>query len=393
MYDSCAFFDIVQDERSVLGRVESITASTFSIREFTFTVTDETVFLDPLGDPMEFADLADRMRVEVNAVADASGNLVAREVQAKPRDRKLTGTVTDIQGDFLVVAGLTITIDPMTVFTNAEEEEISQTEIVPGHTVDLTVTLGPGGQPLATFVRLLPRIEDEVVLNGTVEAVLDDMIVVLGRRFQVIPNTRMLDEAEMEVGLQSYTVGDAVRIRALLLAGDNLVALRIRRLDAATADIRVEGPIVSVSASTLEVMGIFFFLNESTEFYDLNRDQVTVDAFAEGQTVFVVGEGQANGTVVATRVQVQNISLASGEVAGISAEGEFSMFGNDYRVDENTMVLGDNNVQLDLEDVQAGQYLEVRGTADAEGGVAGKSGVVYPRVKNQDHRCGRFRGI
>ena len=37
-------FDIVRDERSVLGRVESLTASTFTIRELTFTVTEETVF-------------------------------------------------------------------------------------------------------------------------------------------------------------------------------------------------------------------------------------------------------------------------------------------------------------------------------------------------------------
>lgn len=375
-------FDIVRDERSVLGRVESLTATTFTIREIVFTVTDETVFLDPLGDPMEFADVTDRMRVDVKAVADGSGVLVAREVQAKPRDRKLTGTVTDIQGDYLVVAGLTITIDPMTAFLNGDEEEISQTDIVAGQTVNLTVTLGPGGQPLATEIRLLPRIEDEVVLNGTVEAVLDDLIVVLGRRFQVIANTRLVDENDNPVAIQSYSVGDAVRIRALLLAGDNLVALRVRKLDAEASDIKVEGPIVSVSASTLEVMGIFFFINESSEFYDLNRNQVTVNEFAEGQTVSVIGEGQANGTVVVTRVGVQNVSLTSGESAGIT-DGEFSMFGNDYTVDENTMVLGDNNVQLTLDDVEAGQFLEVRGVGEAEGGVAGKNGtsILVSKIK------------
>ncbi len=366
-------FDIVQDERSVLGRVESLTTNTFTIRELTFEVNEETVFLDPLGDPMEFADLLERMRVEVKAVA-AGNVLVAREVQAKPRDRKLTGTVTDIQGDYLTVAGLTITIDPMTVFLNGDEEAISQTDIVPGQTVNLTVTLGPGGQPLATEVRLLPRIEDEVVLNGTVEAVVDDLIVVLGRRFQVIPNTLMVDETDSPISIQGYSVGDAVRIRALLLAGDNLVALRVRKLDAAATDIKVEGPIVSVSASTLEVMGIFFFINESSQFYDLNRNEVTVNEFAEGQTVSVTGEGQANGTVVVTRVNVQNVSLSSGETTGI-VDGEFSMFGNDYSVDENTMVLGENNVQLDLDDVEAGQFLEVRGVGEAEGGVAGKTGA------------------
>ncbi len=366
-------FDIVRDERSVLGRVVALGNNSFSIRELTFEVNDETVFLDPLGDPMTFDDVVERMRVEVKAVAEGT-SLIAREVQAKPRDRKLTGTVTDIQGDYLVVAGLTITIDPMTVFLNGDEEAINQTDIVAGQTVNLTVTLGPGGQPLATEIRLLPRIEDEVVLNGTVEAVVDDLIVVLGRRFQVIPNTLLVDENDNPTDIQAYSVGDAVRIRALLLAGDNLVALRVRKLDAAATDIKVEGPIVSVSASTLEVMGIFFFINETSQFYDLNRNEVTVNEFAEGQTVSVIGEGQANGTVVVTRVQVQNVSLASGETTGI-VDGEFSMFGNDYSVDENTMVLGENNVQLDLEDIEAGQFLEVRGVGEVEGGVAGKTGA------------------
>ena len=378
-------FDIIQDERSLIGRIDEISGNTFTILDHVFNVTDETVYLDPLGDPMEFTDLAVRMRVEVSAVINASGALVAREVVARPRDRKVTGTVTAIEGDHMAVAGLTVVIDANTVFFDSEGEEISQSSIVPGQTVNLTMILGPGGQPLATEVHLLPRIEDEVVLNGTVEAVLEDLLVVMGRRFQIIPNTQILDVDGNPTTLDTYTVGDAVRIRALLLAGDNLVALRTRELDAAAADIRVEGPIVSVGASTLEVMGIFFFLNAETQYFDLERNEVDVSSLAEGQTVAVVAEGQANGTIAAVRVQVQNVSLTSGEVSGLEGD-EFSMYGNNYRVDGNTMVLGENNVQLSLEDIQSGQYLEVRGVADAEGGVAGKNGtsILVSKIKIVD---------
>ena len=45
-----------------------------------------------------------------------------------------------------------------------------------------------------------------------------------------------------------------------------------------------------------------------------------------------------------------------------------------------------NNVQLSLEDIQSGQYLEVRGVADAEGGVAGKNGtsILVSKIKIVD---------
>ena len=370
-------FDIVRDERSIVGRVDAITANAFTLNGVMIEVRDETVFLDPLGDEMEFSDLVERMRLQVKAIILPDGTFIAREVQARPRDRRLTGTVSEISETGMVVAGIEVSFDISTAFFDSEEMEIEAGDIAPGQTVKLAMTLGAGGVPVATEVHVLARIEDEVVLNGTVEAVLDDMIVVLGRRFQVIPNTQMLDAEDNPTALSTFSVGDLVRVRALLLAGDNLVALRIRAQDGEASDIRVEGPIVSVNASTLEVMGIFFFLDENSQFFDLDRNDVDVTSLAVGQTVAVIAEGQANGTVVVQRVQVQNVSLTSGEVTGISGD-EFTLFGNNYRVDDNTMVLGANNEQLDLSDISGGQFLEVRGVAEAEGSAAGKQ--VSPSV-------------
>ena len=379
-------FDIVLDERSLIGRIDELSGQRFVLNGISIQVNDETVFLDPVGDEMEYDDLTVRMRVEVKAVALANGTLIARQVEAKPRDRKLTGTVTEIDQDGMVIAGLEVTFDLSTLFYDSEDMSIDASDIRAGQTANVTMTLGTGGVPLATEVKLLARIEDEVILSGTVEAVLDDLIIVLGRRFQIIPNTQLLDASGNMTAVSSYSVGDVVRIRALLLAGDNLVALRVRALDGEAADIRVEGPIVTVNQSTLEVMGIFFFLDDDSQFFDLDRNEVAATDLAEGQTVAVIAEGQANGTVVAQRVQVQNVSLTSGEVTGIEGD-QFELFGNSYRVDNNTMVLGDNNEQLDLNDIQGGQYLEVRGVAESEGSVAGKTGgpsILVSKIKIVD---------
>lgn len=379
-------FDIVLDERSLIGRIDELTNDGFVLNGFPISVNDETVYINPVGDEMSFDDLFARMRIGVDAIALPNGTLVARKVELRPRDRKLTGTVTEISADGMVVAGLDISFGLSTVILDSEDMEIDATEIATGLTVNVTMTLGPGGVPLATEVKVLARIEDEVVLNGTIEAVLDDLVVVLGRRFQIIPNTQLLDANDAPTTTGSFAVGDLVRVRALLLAGDNLVALRVRALDGEASDIRVEGPIVTVSESTLEVMGIFFFLDDDSQFFDLDRNEVSATDLAEGQTVSVIAEGQANGTVVAQRVQVQNVSLTSGEVTGIEGD-QFELFGNSYRVDDNTMVLGGNNEQLSLNDIQGGQFLEVRGTEDAEGSVAGKTNsasILVSKIKIVD---------
>ena len=365
-------FDIVLDERSLIGRIDELSGERFVLNGISIQVNDETVFIDPVGDEMDYDDLTVRMRVEVKAVALANGTLVARQVEAKPRDRKLTGTITAVNQEGMVIAGLAVAFGLDTDFYDSEDMAIDASDIVAGQTANVSITLGPGGVPLATEVQLLARIEDEVILNGTVEAVLDDLIIVLGRRFQVIPNTQLLDANGNETAVSNFAVGDLVRIRALLLAGDNLVALRVSAQDGEATDIRVEGPIVTVNQSTLEVMGIFFFLDDDSQFFDLDRNEVEATDLAVGQTVSVIAEGQANGTVVAQRVQVQNVSLTSGEVTGLDGD-QFELFGNTYRVDSNTMVLGGDNEQLDLNDIQGGQYLEVRGVSEAEGSVAGKT--------------------
>ena len=375
-------FDIVQDEKTFVGRIDEITSTgALRIRDHVVLINDETVILDLLDNVLTFEDLAERMRVEIRGIITPSGFL-AQQIRWKPRDRKLTGTLEAIDSGTLTVAGLEISINNDTEFLNAEGEEVDSGELAQGVTVNVLFTPGAGGLPIATRVTLLPRIEDEVVLNGTVEAYTDDLMVVLGRRFQVLPNTQLLDENGNRISLTDFTVGEAVRMRALLLAGDNLVALKVKKLGEEVSDIRVEGPIVSVNSSTLEVMGIFFFLNDESQFFDLERNEVSATDLAVGQTVAVIGEGQSNGTVVGRRVLVQNVSLTSGELSEVTAN-TFSMFGNDYRIDDNTLVLGDENAHLDLTQLEDGQYVEVRGVVGDEGSVAGKNGsaVLVSKIK------------
>jgi len=375
-------FDLIRDEKSLVDRIETLGGGTFSMRGYTFRVDATTVMEDPLGNPMRFADLFERMRVEVNAVEEGNGVFLARKVIARPRDQKLTGTLTAVSASAIGIAGLSVTVDVSTVVTNADGDEIDVTDLVAGQTINLTFVPGAGGIPVATAITLLPRLEDEVVLSGSMEAAFGQLFVVLGRRFQVIPNTVFLDESKNPITMGNFIVGEAVRVRGLLLAGDDLVALQVQKLGEEATDVRVEGPIVSVSSSVLEVMNIFFFINNESLFIDLNGEETDVNAFAEGQTVMVIAEGQPNGTLLLKRVSVQNVSLSQGEIGNIEGD-QFSMFGTTYRVDENTIVLGDENAQLDLANLGEGQYVEVRGTASADGSVAGKTGaaILVSKVK------------
>ncbi|MEZ4702161.1 MAG: DUF5666 domain-containing protein [Rhodothermales bacterium] len=376
-------FDLIRDEKTLVDRIATLGNDSFTMRGYTFRVDDETIMEDPLGNAMTFEDLFERMRVEVHAIEESEGVYLARTITARPRDQKLTGTLTDIGSSTIDIAGLEVTVDVTTEILDADGEDISLGDLVAGQTINLTFVPGAGGVPVATKIELLPRIEDEVVLTGTVEAAFGQLFVVLGRRFQVIPNTVFYDVDKNPITMDNFSVGDAVRVRGLLLAGDDLVALQVQQLGEDATDIRVEGPIVSVSASVLEVMNVFFFINEESLFYGLDGEETTVDAFVEGQTVSVIAEGQPNGSILLKRVSIQNVSLSQGEIGDIEGD-QFTMFGTTYRVDENTIVLGDENAQLDLENLGDGQYVEVRGVAGSDGSVVGKvagSAVLVSKVK------------
>lgn len=369
--------DRFEVELVITGVIQSISLddSVLVVAGFEFIITDSTVILDEDNNSIDFGDLQVGAVVEIRADVQADGTLIATRIEVEDRfeDKvELTGTIESIgsgsSGDTLVVAGITFFVDANTEISNNEDNPIGFADLMVGLIVEIRGIVQQDGKFVATRIKIKDRIEDEVEVTGVIEQITETSeettITVLGRTFVLTDNTVILDENDTVINLSMLFVGQTVEIRGDLLSDGTLIALRIKIEDREANEIEVEGPIDSFGSSgpkTLEVIGIIFFVTDTTQILDEENNSISFDELQLGQTVEVRAVGQPNGTRVATRIKVEDVLLLSGVVENVVSNG-ISMLGKEVLFDANTLVLGKLNRFLSIEDLAVGQFVEVRAT-------------------------------
>lgn len=364
--------DDVREKITVSGEILEVGDERFVVGDFVFVVGNDTVVKDANGEKIDYDRLQAGVQVEVEAVVNDAGVLVAVCIQLKvDRPIRISGKIEAIEGEIVVVGGVEFIVTDDTEIISVLGEVLRPDDLQVGMLA--RVELASLGTDRLTAIRMhvLPRIEDEVGITGVVEAVHDRSIVVLGKTFFVASNTVIIDEQEMPMDLAGISVGRTVAIRADLLPGDGLVALKIKQLDAAVKDIQVTGPIEAVESNTIAVIGIYFFVDLNTGIYNLDGEAVSLEKMEVGQTVELFATGQPDGTRLAHLIREQDVVVVSGEIETLTDEG-MTMLGSDFSFGADPLFLDELNDHLLQADLKAGQYVEIRGITANQ---AGKSGA------------------
>ena len=355
---------LVDDAREkivITGIVHEVGDLRFVVGDYTFAIVEETVFKDEHGEPIDYAGIEPGMVVEVTALVGEGDVLAALCVQRKIRHQdKISGKIEAIEGELVVIAGVEFIVDERTEIFSVAGRKLEPANLEVGMLARALLTKLDSGRLLATHMQVLVRIEDEVWATGVVEAVLENSIVILGRTFYVTPHTVVVDAAGAEGRLEDIPVGRTVRVRADLLPGDGLVALHMTLLDEQVKDIHVIGPVESVEANTIAVMGIYFFTGADTRMFDVDGAALGLDAFRVGQTVELFAVGQADGTRLATLIRARDVVVAAGAITRVS-DTEIEVLGRTYRIDGGALVLGAENDPILRNDLSAGLFAEIRG--------------------------------
>ncbi|MFQ5570328.1 MAG: DUF5666 domain-containing protein, partial [Rhodothermales bacterium] len=381
-----------EDEVEVTGAIEQIGTDSLVVAGILFVVDENTQVLDDDNQPISFADLVVGMIVEVEGDVQPDGTVVARKIKIEDQDEdevEVTGTIEEIGADHLVVAGITFFVDENTIILDDDDQPLTFADLIEGMLVEVQAERQADDSLLATEIEVEDRIEDEVEVTGVIEALSDDTIVVLGRTFQVLSGTVILDDEGNLISPADLAVGQTVEIRGNLLPGGDLVALRIQLEDGAASTLRVVGPIESIGANTLEVIGIHFFTDAATVILDAQGIAISLGDLVVGQTVEVEAVGQPDGTRLATQVEVEDVTIVAAVISEVS-EGGITLLDTPFAVAENTLVLGEGNTLLDLSVLAPGQFAAVRSVAGASGPVATKikllgSGTLVPTALEDPH--------
>ncbi len=353
--------------RTITGFIHEIDGDLIVVNNAVIRVVDRTEILDVNGEKIRYDDLEVGMRVRVSAVAFVLATnvtdrvLVAERIRVLPdREKRVVGRIREVSNEKIKIASVEAAITADTEILDRNGDPITANDLMVGALAAMHVVETPSGV-VATKIRLLPRLEDEVGVAGVLEAIEDSAVVVLGQTFYVLPNTVARDENGNRIRVTDLEIGKPVALRGELLAGGTLVALHIQQLAREVRGIKVLGPIESIGQTTIEVIGIHFFVDANTKIFDLNRNEVALSDMKIGQTVLVNAEGQPDGTRLAKTIQLLDVTVSSGDLT-LTGSGSIAVLGAQYTLAPDALVVTDDNVALDAAALADGMYVEVRGS-------------------------------
>lgn len=147
----------------------------------------------------------------------------------------------------------------------------------------------------------------EVELTGTVESVTPPSLMVSGRTVLTSAATR-IRRGDHTISLGDLKVGDKVEVEGTQQADGGLLASQIRLEDDEDeneAEVEFKGRIDSISPPTLVVSGRLVVTNGSTRIRRGDKTVALAD-LKKGEKVEVEGTRQANGSVLASKVKVED---------------------------------------------------------------------------------------
>lgn len=155
------------------------------------------------------------------------------------------------------------------------------------------------------------------------------------------------------------------------------------RVDDNGSEVEIRAKVDSVGSSSLVVGGRTVRVDASTRLLGRNNEAIALSAFRSGDFVEVEGIPQSDGSLLATKVKLEDADDDDGAGNGVGEDVEFTgtvsslspltVAGRTVKTDGSTRYLGRKNEALSASDVlKVGNRVEVEGHTQADNSVLAK---------------------
>ena len=378
-----------ENEFEFTGHVQSIDAASLSIVvEGLAVLTDASTEFEGDGQPFSsFADLQVGQFVEVDGHLQDDGSIVAKKIELEGEGEdefEFKGVIQSIDAGApsMVVSGLTVHIDAATRLEGDHGAPLALSDFIVGQRVKVRGDLQSDGSILAERIRLDDDDDFEVEFKGLIESIDPgaSSMVIGGRQVATNAFTRFEGEDDASLVFGDFSVGQFVEVEGILQSDGSILAKKIELEDDEHEDdfeLEFKGLIDSIDAASLSLVvgGLPVLTDAQTRFEGEDDSPLGFEDLRVGQVVEVEGILQADGSVLARKIELEDdepddeIELEfKGLIESINAVNASMVVGGILvHTNEFTRFEGDDHILLTFADFSVGQRVEVEGVLQPDG--------------------------
>ena len=349
------------DEVEVEGLITVLSDDGLTVGGFFFLVTGATE-IENDDDDIAFEDLVVGQFAEVEGHYDADGDLVADEIEvegSEGQEIEVEGAIEALGDATLTVGGLTFLVTDATEF----DDGLTFDDLAVGQFVQVEGFYTPDGVLIASEIEVEDFDDDEVEVEGAIEDLGDASLTVLGMTFSVTDATVIRGDDDQPILFSDLVIGQFVEVHGADVEG-TLVATRIEVEDDRNGEEEVElkAALDAVGDASIVALGRPFLVLPTTVIVGLSDAPITLADLAAGDVVEVDARLDADGTLVALRIERDDDSASLIRLeAAVTAVGTSTLevIGVSFLVDEGTVIVGTGDAPVTLADIMPGQRVGV----------------------------------
>ena len=307
-------------------------------------------------------------------------------------DLEVTGNITELGSDYLVLQGYTVYVDASTEFRGPSGTTVTFSFFQLNDLVQVQADLRNDGTYLASRVKSEDGVgnENEVEITGYVTEVSTNSFVINGSTFVVDANTEYKGRHGNTFSFAQIEVGLLLEVKARLQTNGDLLVIRVKTEDDEnnqhSAEIEIMGIINNLTVNSLVIGENEFFVNEQTMVLDHNRMPIQFGDLNVGDRVEVKAFRQTDNSLLAVRIKLED--MPENEIE-FTAQIE-SIVGTDitingitFSTDSNTVFLDDNRMPVTIASLAVGMWVEVKGFRNQDGSYYASRIQIEDFVRNE----------
>ncbi|QQS35981.1 MAG: T9SS type A sorting domain-containing protein [Ignavibacteriales bacterium] len=283
-------------------------------------------------------------------------------------DIEVTGNISELGSDYLIVQGKTFFFDQNTEFRGRNGSTVTFSYFQLNDLVQVQGDNRSNGTYTATRVKSEdnPGGENEIEITGYVTSKGTNSFIIGGKTFLVDQNTEYRGRHGAPFSFEQIEVGSLLEVKAFAQTNGDLLAVRVKTEDEHQHgnEIEITGIIDNKTANSILLGAREFFVNSQTVILNNNRQPITFSELNVGDRVEVKAFRQPDSTYLASRIKLedhnQNEIEFTARIETISGS-DVTIGGITFSTDSNTVFLDHNRMPVTIAALTVGMFAEVKG--------------------------------